>query len=420
MLALLGHLIRLLLLLPLLLGGALVVLLVVSLEAQPLVGSHPPLGPLDVARARQILKRNALRPLDQGDEAALELTAADLNLVAGYAVHRLMEADTRLTLAPQTLSGELTWKAPSNPIDPYLNLTWQVQERNGEPRLTRLQIGRLELPVDSDATWLADVILHLLGREAPPLILSGLRRVTLQADRLTLVYRWDPQLIDHALGLAFTLAQRAAVEIYYRELGWVLARRPQTLTELLPPLFRLAVERSVSSDPLAENRAVLEALGLYGLGQGLDVLGVQGTSTLGAPWVTLQGREDLTRHYLISAAASAGGNRRLADAIGLFKEWRDAQGGSGFSFVDLAADRAGTRLGERAVTSPELARKVQQHIAEGLRDEELLPPPVLDLPEGMSDRQFADRFGGIGEARYQQMRAAIERHLDALPLYYLH
>jgi hypothetical protein len=115
---------------------------------------------------------------------------------------------------------------------------------------------------------------------------------------------------------------------------------------------------------------------------------------------------------------SAGGDSRFADAVGLFKEWQDSQGGSGFSFVDLAADRAGTRLGEQAVASPELARKVQQRLAEGLRDQDLLPP-LLDLPEGLSERHFEERFGGIDGEPYLQMRAAIELRLDTLPLYYL-
>ena len=419
MLALLGYLIRLLLLLPLLLGGALVALLIVSLEAQPLVGSRPPLSPLDVARVEQILKRNDLRPQAQGTEATLELTTADLNQVADYVIHRILDANTRLVLAPQTLSGELTWKAPDNPINPYLNLIWQVREQNGELRLVRLRLGSLELSLDRDAAWPTDLLVQLLKRELPPLIFSELQRVALQADRLILVYRWDPQLIDHARGLAVMPAQRAAVEIYYRELEWVLAHRPQTLAELLPPLFRLAAERSVGTDPRAENRAALEALGLYGLGRGTEVLGGTSDSNLpSAAWVTLQGRQDLTRHYLVSAAVSANGDGRFTNPTGLFKEWQDSQKESGFSFVDLATDRAGSRLGKYAVTSPEQARLVQRRLVKTLRDEDLLPS-ARDLSAGLSERQLADRFGEIDGIEYQQLLTTIEQRLDVLPLYHL-
>lgn len=40
----------------------------------------------------------------------------------------------------------------------------------------------------------------------------------------------------------------------------------------------------------------------------------------------------------------------LADVVGLFKEMEDSRGGSGLSFNDIAADRAGTRMGELAVS----------------------------------------------------------------------
>jgi hypothetical protein len=49
--------------------------------------------------------------------------------------------------------------------------------------------------------------------------------------------------------------------------------------------------------------------------------------------------------------------------IGLFKEMTDARSGSGFSFNDMAANRAGTRLGALAVGDP---AKLQQRLTAGL------------------------------------------------------
>ena len=54
----------------------------------------------------------------------------------------------------------------------------------------------------------------------------------------------------------------------------------------------------------------------------------------------LAGRQDLAKHFAISAAISAHSGAPLADAIGLYKELEDARGGSGFSFDDLAAEPA--------------------------------------------------------------------------------
>ena len=66
------------------------------------------------------------------------------------------------------------------------------------------------------------------------------------------------------------------------------------------------------------------------------------------PHRRLQARPAGPRHLLISAARAAEGGGPLSDAIGVYKEVSDSRGGSGFSFNDLAADRAGTRLGLRA------------------------------------------------------------------------
>ncbi len=72
----------------------------------------------------------------------------------------------------------------------------------------------------------------------------------------------------------------------------------------------------------------------------------------------LHGRHDLPRHFMGSAAIAVSGGGALSQAIGLFKEIDDSRGGSGFSFVDLLADRVGTRFGSLAVASRASARRI--------------------------------------------------------------
>ena len=106
----------------------------------------------------------------------------------------------------------------------------------------------------------------------------------------------------------------------------------------------------------------------------------------------------------------------MADAIGLYKEVDDSRGGSGFSFNDIAADRACTRFGELAAGSPESALKLQRRVGEGVRESDLMPA-VKDLPEFMSEAEFKSRFGGIGAPQYKRMMEDIERRIAALALY---
>ena len=103
----------------------------------------------------------------------------------------------------------------------------------------------------------------------------------------------------------------------------------------------------------------------------------------------------------------------MSDVIGLYKEIEDSRSGSGFSFNDIAADRAGTRFGERAITNQSTARALQKLVSTGLSDADLMPP-WSDLPESMPEDEFKKRFGGIDAPAYQLMLKEIDTRVDAL------
>jgi hypothetical protein len=128
---------------------------------------------------------------------------------------------------------------------------------------------------------------------------------------------------------------------------------------------------------------------------------------------TLHGRHDWAQHFMVSAALAAWAGEPLADAIGLYKELADARGGSGFSFGDLTADRAGTRLGEMAAVDPE---RLAGLLARNPTDADLMPA-AADLPENLSQREFQRRFGGVDAAAYREMVERIEARIEALPAY---
>jgi hypothetical protein len=130
--------------------------------------------------------------------------------------------------------------------------------------------------------------------------------------------------------------------------------------------------------------------------------------------VTLSGRGDFPKHFIVSAALAAYAGEPLADAIGVYKEVADSRGGSGFSFNDIAADRAGSRFGTLAAASPASARKLQDRLGAQVRESDIMPA-TYDLPEFMPEPEFLRRFGGVDAPAYRQMMAEIERRVDALP-----
>jgi hypothetical protein len=110
-------------------------------------------------------------------------------------------------------------------------------------------------------------------------------------------------------------------------------------------------------------------------------------------------------------------NIATSNAIGLLKEELDAgTGGSGFSFADLLADRAGTTFAVRATRDEATACAMQDRIARGFRVEEFFPP-AADLPEGVTEAELQARYGGVGGEAYCQLIEEIERRIAACAAY---
>jgi hypothetical protein len=197
--------------------------------------------------------------------------------------------------------------------------------------------------------------------------------------------------------------------------------RRGSLPDAIAPLFALARERSRNRDPVLENRALLALLGAWASGRGMDRLlpPTEQQGRLRSFGLQLQRRTDFAQHFLISAGLAANSDSLLSDAVGLYKEVRDSQQGSGFSFTDIAADRAGTRFGELASAGSAQAQRLQRLMAEGASEHALMPA-ANDLPEHMTAAEFARRFEGIGSPAYRRVMADIEERINQLPLHRNH
>ncbi len=129
--------------------------------------------------------------------------------------------------------------------------------------------------------------------------------------------------------------------------------------------------------------------------------------------ITLRGRNDLARHFWVSAALVVLADRSRSKAVGVGKELMDATpGGSGFSFVDLAANLAGIRFAEIATRSQESAHEMQMRVMRGMQSSDF-SPDIDDLPEGLTRDQFQAEFGGLGGAETRRIVEEIQRRLDA-------
>jgi len=127
---------------------------------------------------------------------------------------------------------------------------------------------------------------------------------------------------------------------------------------------------------------------------------------------TLYGRADWPRHYCLSAALAVLENPLVSDAGGLMKEQLDAlTSGSGFSFRDFAADRAGVRFANAATNSEKDAKAMQDLIMSKFIVGNFLPE-IDDLPENLTTEQFRNKYGSVGSNSYRQVITNIEERLN--------
>jgi len=390
--------------------GLAALLLLLATDAAPDLPRGAALSPADLVQGRALLASLGPRRPREGETRQLVLRAADLQLGVNYLAQRLGGR-----AAARIERGELDLRAslPVPGLPRHLNLRVRLAQRGAMLAPTSARLGALPLPAGLSA-WLLDFILarspYAETFAAARAVLDSAR---LQGDRLVLRFTWRAALVERAMaGAAEHGLERAALDAYRAHLAKIGGG---DLAVLLGEAFSLAQRRSRGNDPVRENRAALAALAERALGMRLPPRPDALRKARGGGF-RLAGRVDLAQHFALSAYLAASGGADLADAAGVYKELRDSQGGSGFSFADLAADLAGTRLGERATRSASAAAEVQARLA-GRREARLFFPEVADLPESLGDEEFRRRFGGVEAPAYRQRVEAIERRIDALPLY---
>jgi hypothetical protein len=187
--------------------------------------------------------------------------------------------------------------------------------------------------------------------------------------------------------------------------------------------FRYAREHSSPEGAVKANRAALLALGI--------VLGHPRVETLTGKFLddnirsalkakfsgtTLRKRDDWPKHFFVSAALTIIAAGSVSDATGLFKEEKDAAGGSGFSFADLLADRSGTTFAEVATRDEASAHALQERLNQSFKVDDYFPP-AEGLPEGIQDADFQRQYGGVGGAGYRRLMAEIERRVALCAAY---
>jgi hypothetical protein len=404
----------------------LVLVAVAGIESAPLVEPARHLSHQDIERIKRLLRQHDPRQVKKQEVRTLLLTERDLNLLLEYATPDALNTSSQVDLRPDGMEVRLTVKLPDNLLGHYMNISANLSSAGDRIHVEQLILGGLVLP-----GWLLEPLLlqgHrvMLARfDEYRIAAEAVRSYRFQDDRLSVVYQLNPELVEQlqqsGKGFLFPEADSQRMLAYYEELARIAdqyAARRVSLDKVFPPLFKLAAARTTESgQPQAENRALLLALTMHVLGMNISrFIEVPRAPHRQLLHLSLLGRHDFVQHYLISAALTVSAGSGLAGAIGEFKELDDSRGGSGFSFADLLADRAGIRLAAMATGTEQQARLLQQRMGGPLSETDFMPD-IDDLPEGIMELEFKHRYRDLDSKNYRIVEDEIEQRLSRCKVY---
>ena len=301
----------------------------------------------------------------------------------------------------------------------HLDLDAERAVRSGAPVIRRAALGAVDVP-----GWLARWALRQALDEWPilenePLALAAERALQSYPERLDLVCVWPGTPVERLRVRSGAAGGQGGRPGPYAEriMGWAAAphgpgsRAP--LRELLRALMAEAAKRTAAgADPVVENRTAI----LLAAARTFGCTPVTGGGPGRRVRPVLHRRHDLGRHFAASAALAVLLDRKASESIGMDKEVRDIGGWSGFSFSDVAANRAGALFGELATASARSARRVQDRIERAASDTDIMPA-VRHLPDHLPEKELKRRFGEPGGRAYERVLEEVEAQIADAPLY---
>ena len=412
---------------PLLLLSVLLVVLWWLLTSSGQVSSSN-ISSKDVTTARKLLS-STLRQLSHADDRIeLRFEQAQLDALMNVASY---------TLAPVQFSGVI-----SN-FGVAVRADWQFLAQrkvsayclllpgNAGFAIDHCRLGKIPLPGVVANALLSAAVKTMLAAPADEQLLSLLQKGELANGKLYFVdenasalkLKLNPQLYQ-ARNMARDLLQSDSrfapdITLYLSQLQALYQQHPdeRRLAFYSRELLLFAFERAAGDNPEYEYRQAMWALAV-GFGNRHFIRYATDNAEPGQvpplAKVTLMGRHDLALHFLYSAVFQQLGSAGISSQIGNLKEILDADsGGSGFSFADLSADRAGILFAER------LSRIDANRLAQFDSDEMemAMMPAVHDLPEGLTEQQVIAQLGGYQGAGFKALEQEIAARLAQLALY---
>jgi len=423
------------------LGFSIGMLSAFSIEKTAQIKAPAELSADEIKLVKHFIKSNNPLNVKSGEIITKEISQQDLDVLLNYITLKTASGIKRqlrvkIDLEDNQARLAMSLAIPETPLGEYLNLTaiFSSELSGGEKtlQLKSLKLGRVNIPVFLMALFSKSIEkqIQILYPEYE-LIKGAIKTLSLKKSKLLITYTWTDhveRMIKTQIGLRLLSAElKTALLAHWEYLAGkshVLPKKT-SLNHMINTMFIFAKQRSEQAqqnnaekhNALIENKAAFIALGGYVLKRDLaKMLGKKTKHKMKFKRIYLNGKHDLSKHFLLSAAIASMADSEVAESFGVIKEVRDAKNGSGFSFRDLAADHAGIRLVQEVLKSEQQARKYQKLLAEvGSESDYMLE--VKSLPEGIVLEKFEKNYANIESEAYLKMKKIIQDRIDELPIY---
>ena len=406
-------------------------LIVLMIESEPVVDVKAAEQVADADTVHELLAQLESSVSDRHQGHTITITTQQFDSIVGFLQRATPDFRGKITVHPDATRLQASIAIPVDLFDSYLNVDATILPANFL-LLDEVKIGDLHIPGHL-AVGLAEWLVNRWTKsDIATQAREQIEKVSMTEQEMMVSLRpMDGFLrnlneVKNGLSVDQDDELRDLTAYYLRYISFqdiTLADTPQPAVDFIRLTMKRAAQRSTPENAAEHNRAAILALAIFiGHHRVANFVGdVQPDADKALKPLTpplLRGRNDLARHFLISAALKVLSEQGVTLAIGEFKELMDrAMGGSGYSFVDLTADMAGIEFA-RVATSPVHAVRVQQLLSD-MHDDDVIMPPVDGLAEGLSKDQFIEQFERVDSDAYLQEVAKIKARLATVPLYQL-
>lgn len=294
--------------------------------------------------------------------------------------------------------------------------------KNGFPKVY-LTVGSVSFPARISRLILEGTrsVVNLRGADIPPLDRLVRRFVIEGSDAVALVQVPPKTGIVDQFGDGRGHIDAKAVLATYCRLTVLQSLKPTD--ELAEAVRRTYPAQTAGAATASSNRAGFVALAMFAVSPRVgDLIGLSDEDIKDCRSepvaLKLHDRFDLAKHWTLSAALAATSGAQFSQAMGEWKELADsvskrsefAEGDpSGFSFIDIAADRSGFLMAQTATDTeraPSMAIRMSR-----IDQDAILPSTLMTLEEGLPESVFVQKYGTIRDARFLEKVRQIDEEL---------